>query len=139
VITVGNTVPPAKEQVPNTELTTSKAIALTRILCPQTNIPGTTALATLNRRSGRELGLQRGANVVMPNLTPTRFRTLYEIYPDKACIGETADACRMCLELRIGGLGRSVGQGPGDSPNLARRGCAAVARTSRLVENAPQI
>ena len=28
----------------------------------------------------------RGANVVMPNLTPPQYRALYEIYPDKACI-----------------------------------------------------
>ena len=30
----------------------------------------------------------------MPNLTPTKYRALYEIYPAKACIRETAEACQ---------------------------------------------
>ena len=67
---------------------------LGRLVCPRANIPATTALATLNRHQGRELGLVRGANVVMPNLTPVEYRAvLYEIYPDKACIAETGEAC----------------------------------------------
>jgi biotin synthase len=107
---------PEGRQVPNTELMTYKAVALARLLCPHANIPSTTALATLNRESGRELGLARGANVVMPNLTPVRYRSLYEIYPGKACINETAGACRMCLRARIESMGRTVGRGPGTSP-----------------------
>ena len=54
----------------------------------------------------------RGANVVMPNLTPPQYRALYEIYPDKACIRETAEACHACLTQRIASMGRSVGAGP---------------------------
>ena len=60
-------------------------VALTRLVCPDANIPSTTALATINKADGRELGLQRGANIVMPNLTPPEYRAKYEIYPDKAC------------------------------------------------------
>ena len=111
---------PADDQVPNDELTTYKVIALTRLVCPRANIPSTTALATLNRASGREMGLQRGANIIMPNLTPVEYRAMYEIYPAKACISETADACRACLELRIHELGRKIGSGRGDAPNYAR-------------------
>jgi biotin synthase len=101
------------DQVPNTEEMTYKVVALARLVCPQANIPSTTALATLNKDTGRELGLVRGANVVMPNLTPVQYRSLYEIYPDKACINETADACRLCLSGRIYSLGRTVGKGQG--------------------------
>ena len=90
-----------------------KAVALTRLVRPDANIPSTSALATINKRNGRELGLQRGANVFMPNLTPIRYRRLYEIYPAKACIDETGDQCTGCLRLRISGLGRHVGQGQG--------------------------
>ena len=104
---------PEGEQVPNTELMVYKVVALTRLLCPEANIPSTTALATINREYGRELGLARGANVVMPNLTPPEYREMYEIYPGKACITETAEACRACLRHRIEALGRSVGTGPG--------------------------
>lgn len=102
-----------KDQVPNTELTTYKAVALTRLVCPQANIPSTTALATINKDSGRELGLMRGANIVMPNLTPLEYRTKYEIYPGKACINETAQQCNGCLRGRIASIGRYVGTGQG--------------------------
>ena len=102
-----------RDQVPNDELTTLKAVALARLLCPDANIPSTTALATLDRERGRELALRRGANVVMPNVTPPAYRVRYEIYPGKACVNETAAACQGCLEGRIRSLGRQVGQGPG--------------------------
>ncbi|HNR34568.1 MAG TPA: [FeFe] hydrogenase H-cluster radical SAM maturase HydE [Candidatus Hydrogenedentes bacterium] len=102
-----------EDQAPNTELMTYKTVALTRLLCPHSNIPSTTALATINKARGRELGLMRGANVVMPNLTPVKYRALYEIYPAKACIDETAQQCRACLHARIASIGRSVGKGPG--------------------------
>lgn len=109
------------EQVPNDERTTYKMIALARLVCPRANIPSTTALATLNRAQGRELGLQRGANIVMPNLTPVELRAQYEIYPGKACVNETAEACSGCLVERITRIGRTVGTGRGDSPNWTAR------------------
>jgi len=109
-------------QVPADELTTYKVIALARLACPRANIPSTTALATLNLAQGRETGLCRGANVVMPNLTPARYREMYEIYPAKACVRETSDDCHRCMSGRIRSIGRVVGAGRGDSPNrLARQ------------------
>jgi biotin synthase len=104
---------PPDQQVPNSELMTYKVVALTRLVRPDANIPSTTALATLNRETGRELGLARGANVIMPNLTPPQYRTLYEIYPSKACLFETPDDCRSCLKNRILAIGRTTGGGPG--------------------------
>jgi biotin synthase len=104
------------QQVPNTEGMTYKVIALTRIVCPKANIPSTTALATLNLANGREQGLARGANVVMPNLTPPAYRALYEIYPAKACVFENPRDCHACLHRRILSMGRKVGIGRGDSP-----------------------
>ena len=100
-------------QVPADETTTLKAVALTRLLCPETNIPSTTALATIDPGAGRANGLLRGANVVMPNLTQPRYRVLYQIYPGKAGLHETADVTREKLEAQIHGLGRSIGRGPG--------------------------
>jgi biotin synthase len=104
---------PEGTQVPNTELMVYKVVALTRLVCPEANIPSTTALATINQRNGREQGLMRGANVVMPNLTPVQYREKYEIYPGKACLHETAAACHPCLHQRIEALGRHIGTGPG--------------------------
>jgi biotin synthase len=99
-----------EEQVPNDELTTLKVVALTRLLCPEANLPSTTALSTLDPATGRELGLLRGANIVMPNVTPPEYRVLYEIYPGKASIHETA---QVSIERRIRAIGRHVGTGPG--------------------------
>jgi len=104
---------PAGEQIPSDELTVYKAVALTRLVCPESNIPSTTALATINKIEGRELGLMRGANIVMPNLTPPEYRVKYEIYPDKACVNETAEMCRGCLQGRVESIGRAIGKGPG--------------------------
>jgi biotin synthase len=101
------------EQVPNTEEMVYKMLALTRIVCPDANIPSTTALATINKTHGRKLGLKAGANVVMPNLTPVKYRSLYQIYPAKACIEESAMDCNQCLRGQIHSIGRFAGQGPG--------------------------
>jgi len=104
---------PPYEQVPNTELMTYKTVALTRLACPQANIPSTTALATVNKVNGREFGLTRGANVVMPNLTPERYRALYEIYPQKAGADATTSESRAILNAQLRAIGRTVGKGQG--------------------------
>ena len=97
------------------ETMTYKVMALARLVCPRANIPSTTALATINRTSGRELGLTRGANVLMPNLNPADRREMYEIYPDKASLQENPAAGPGQLQRWIEGLGRTVGRGRGDS------------------------
>lgn len=103
-----------QDQVPNTEEMTYKVVALTRLVCPQANIPSTTALASLNTINGRELGLTRGANIIMPNITPPTYRVKYEIYPNKACLNETAEQCQNCIHVRINMIGRTIGKGPGN-------------------------
>jgi biotin synthase len=112
---------PPGEQVPATELMATKVLALARLACPDANLPSTTALAVLNPRGGRETGLARGANVVMPNLTPARYRELYEIYPGKAGIIEDPAAYDARLKATLAAMGRTVGRGRGDSPRRARR------------------
>ncbi|MGD0730336.1 MAG: [FeFe] hydrogenase H-cluster radical SAM maturase HydE [Terracidiphilus sp.] len=101
------------EQAPAGEEMVYKTIALTRMVCPNANIPSTTALATINKNNGRKLGLKAGANVVMPNLTPVKYRSMYEIYPAKACIEESATDCNQCLRGQIRSLGRFAGRGQG--------------------------
>ena len=107
----------AAGQVPNSELMVYKVIALTRLARPDANIPATTALATINRRNGRELGWQRGANVFMPNLTPRKYRRLYEIYPGKVQLCGIGDSCNHSLTTRIRLVGRQIGVGPGGRHN----------------------
>ena len=109
-------------QVPNDVLTTLKVVAVTRLVCPDVNIPSTTALATLDPAAGRANGLRCGANVVMPNLTPVRYRVLYRIYPGKAGIHEPAARSTARLRALITALGRVVGTGPGTSQRFMQRG-----------------
>ena len=109
------------EQVANTVAMTLKMVALTRILVPDANIPATTAVATLDQATGRAEALKAGANVIMPNLTPAAYRALYEIYPGKACLNETAEHGHACLVARIESLGRCIGTGPGEAPKSYRR------------------
>ncbi len=111
---------PPGEQVVNSVELGYRVIALARLVCPRANIPSTTAFATLDGSVGRELGLQRGANVVMPNLTPQKYRRMYEIYPAKAASTEDADQSCAAALRQICALGRTVGSGRGDSPNLQK-------------------
>jgi biotin synthase len=107
------------DQVPATELLAYKTVALTRLLCPAVNIPSTTALATVSGDATRQIGLQRGANVIMPNLTPLRYRVNYEIYPSKGRTqaAETSDAA---IRQGILAAGRRIGVGPGAAARMAR-------------------
>ena len=84
-----------------------KVMALTRINLPDINIPATTAMETLNP-NGRIIALQSGANVVMPNVTSTKYRAKYEIYPGKICINENPEHCRGCIEGKIKSIGRTI-------------------------------
>lgn len=112
---LAQTPPPGlNDQTENSELLTNIVVALARMACPEANIPATTALATINKPQGREFALSHGANVVMPNLTPAKFRTYYDIYPNKACVDETADICHGCIKQRILSLGRTIALGPGN-------------------------
>lgn len=95
-------------------------VALTRLALPYALIPATTALGSIDP-SGREAALRSGANVVMPNLTPQKYRPDYQIYPNKICLGEEAVACRGCITRRIESLGRKVADDPGHNPLWLRR------------------
>ncbi|MBU0468470.1 MAG: [FeFe] hydrogenase H-cluster radical SAM maturase HydE [Candidatus Omnitrophica bacterium] len=94
-----------------------KMIALTRIYLEDVNIAATTALQAL-KPIGREMGLQCGANIIMPNITHTKYRKFYQLYEDKPCLDENASLCRDCLSGRIASIGESIGFNEwGDSPH----------------------
>jgi biotin synthase len=96
-------------------------IAVTRIFLKDVNIASTTALQALDE-SGREKGLMAGANIIMPNLTETKYRRGYQLYDNKPCLDESATLCRGCLDTRIASLGETVGYGEwGDSPHYRKR------------------
>lgn len=113
--------PTSNDQVPNTNDLTFKVVALSRVLCPDANIPSTTAVATLDGNGGRKSALSRGANVIMPNLTPTKYRRLYEIYPNKAATFEDAETTLQTALRQIAEIGRFPGVGSGSSPRFLGR------------------
>lgn len=89
-------------------------LSILRIILPKANLPATTALGTVHPR-GRELGIEAGANVVMPNLSPVKVREKYELYNHKICTGEEAAECAVCLRKRIASVGYEVVTERGDS------------------------
>ena len=92
---------------------TLRLVSILRLMFPYALLPATTALGTL-LPNGRERGLQAGANVVMPNLSPTAVRKKYEIYENKICTGEESAQCRGCLEARVKAAGYRVVTDRGD-------------------------
>lgn len=88
-------------------------LAIIRLMLPNVLLPATTALGTLSP-NGRELGLGVGCNVVMPNLSPTDVRKLYELYNNKICTGEEAAECLGCLQKRIESVGMKLCMERGD-------------------------
>lgn len=88
-------------------------LSLVRLMLPKALLPSTTALGTIDER-GREKALKVGANVVMPNLSPTDVRAKYELYENKICTGDEAAHCRACIEGRINSVGFYVDMSKGD-------------------------
>ena len=94
---------------------TLRMIAATRLTIPDANIAATTALQAIDPE-GREKGLLAGANVVMPNVTPLKYRGEYILYPNKPCIGEESELCRGCLERRVKSIGEEIAWGERGDP-----------------------
>ncbi|MBQ7550931.1 MAG: [Bacteroidales bacterium] len=92
---------------------TLRLLAIIRLLQPPVLLPATTALGTLHPQ-GRELGIQYGANVLMPNLSPTEHRKDYAIYDGKICTGEESAQCKVCTEQRIRKIGYEMVVDRGD-------------------------
>lgn len=88
-------------------------VALTRLMVPDALLPATTALGSLDEL-GREKAIRAGANVVMPNLSPTDVRPKYALYENKICTGDEAAHCRGCIENRINSAGYKVDMSRGD-------------------------
>lgn len=100
---------------------TLRMIAAARLHLKDVNIAATTALQALDP-VGREKGIQAGANVVMPNVTPIAYRRDYKLYSDKPCLEENAGMCRGCLERRLAAIGETIDYGKrSDSPHYFKR------------------
>ncbi|HDQ15763.1 MAG TPA: [FeFe] hydrogenase H-cluster radical SAM maturase HydE [Bacteroidetes bacterium] len=100
---------------------TMKMIALLRIIMPDINIASTTALQAIDK-VGREKVIQVGANVLMPNITPGKYRDSYSLYENKPCTDENAEDSMSCIDIRVKLAGDEVAYSEwGDSKHFKKR------------------
>jgi biotin synthase len=106
-----------------------KMIAVLRILMQDINIAASTALQAIDPL-GREKAVHAGANIIMPNITPGKYRNDYALYEHKPCVEEDPDTCRSCMDERVQLPDGEIGYGEwGDSRHFERR----LARTGGRV------
>ena len=104
--------PFANEPAGSIELTL-KLLSIFRLIHPSALIPATTALASLSS-DGRERGILAGANVVMPNLSPSSVREKYTLYNHKAAFGSEAAEGLKLLEKQLNKIGYTISYLRGD-------------------------
>lgn len=106
--------PFAQEKAGSVEMTLF-LLSLIRLMLPEVLLPATTALATLDSE-GRWKGLDAGANVIMPNLSPPAVREKYLLYNNKAHTGlEGAESFTQLIQS-LAGHGYQAGPERGDYP-----------------------
>jgi biotin synthase len=97
-------------------------VAILRLMMPKINMAATTAMQTLHPQ-GREMALKVGANVIMPNLTPLKYRDGYLLYDNKPNINEETGKSLIRLKKSIEAIGCVVALGDwGDSQHFQDRG-----------------
>ncbi len=88
-------------------------LSIIRLIHPPVLLPATTALGTADP-TGREKGIQSGANVVMPNLSPVQVRKKYALYDGKLSTGAESAQCLSRLRQRMQSIGYQVVTDRGD-------------------------
>jgi biotin synthase len=100
---------------------TLKMIAIIRIMMKDINIVAATALQAIDP-AGREKAVKIGANILMPNITPGKYRDSYKLYDNKPCTDDSAEDCQSCLEARVSLADAEVVYGEwGDSKHYDNR------------------
>ena len=107
---------PFAQEAGGTISMTLRLLSIIRLLLSNVLLPATTALGTIDPK-GREKGLLAGANVLMPNLSPTEVRKKYALYDHKICTGEEAAECVRCLAARVESTGYKIVVSRGDHIN----------------------
>lgn len=97
-----------------------RSLALLRLALPYAHLPATTAAGSLVA-DGREQMLAAGANVLMPNLTPSAWKRDYALYPNKVCLVEKGLEGMAILAEQLRPLGRELSFGRGDALRPTRR------------------
>ena len=93
---------------------TLRMLSILRLMFSKALLPSTTALGSIDP-DGRIMGLQCGANVVMPNLSPLDVRELYKIYDNKAYINAEAAEGLSLLKAQASSIGCQIVIDRGDA------------------------
>ncbi|MBE6985784.1 MAG: [FeFe] hydrogenase H-cluster radical SAM maturase HydE [Ruminococcaceae bacterium] len=88
-------------------------LSILRLIKPNILLPATTALGSI-ASDGRERGILSGANVVMPNLSPSAVRKKYMLYDNKISDGEESAQCIDALKQRMKTIGYEIVTDRGD-------------------------
>lgn len=104
---------PFAQFAPGSVECTLLVLSLLRLRFPKALIPSTTALSTLCA-NGMERGILAGANVVMPNISPTEVRKKYSIYDNKKSYGVESAQQLSLLNERLNAIGYNINYGRGD-------------------------
>ncbi|MBQ6400983.1 MAG: [Firmicutes bacterium] len=104
---------PFRDQPSGSMIMTLRLLAILRLMFPWALLPSTTALASIDP-SGRQRGLQAGANVVMPNLSPADVRDKYSIYDNKLSTGNESAQNKADLEKVVRAAGYRIVTDRGD-------------------------
>ena len=98
-----------------------KMVATLRLFMPDINIAATTALQVLYPK-GREMAVLAGANIIMPNITSTKYRPEYNIYEHKPSVNDDAEISKSKLEQTLRESGIMIGYSEwGDSRHFRNR------------------
>ncbi len=88
-------------------------LSVIRLISPNVLLPATTALGSIDPE-GREKGILSGANVVMPNLSPSDAREKYSLYDNKLSSGAESANGKSELEKRMESIGYKIVTDKGD-------------------------
>ena len=98
-----------------------KMIAILRILMRDINIAAATALQSIDPL-GREKAIKVGANIIMPNITPGKYRNDYALYENKPCVDAEPEECTSCLDIKIQLAEEEIGYNEwGDSKHFHKK------------------
>lgn len=92
-------------------------VSLARVALPKALIPSTTALASSDVQ-GMTRGILAGANVVMPNITPSQYRPDYAIYDGKKSSGSESGEGIEQLRRELESVGYKAALVRGDHPDF---------------------
>lgn len=104
---------PFKNETPGDPQLCCYLLSIVRLIKPNILLPATTALGSVDS-TGREKGVLAGANVVMPNLSPTNVRSKYLLYDGKLSDGPEAAQGIATLQKRMQSINYRIVTARGD-------------------------